>query len=59
MVDFTTWMSIGMEQCAPSGPGTQAQRRAVFSELAEGWNRQKDEIKDMTATEVRQELVCP
>lgn len=59
MVDFNTWMSIGLEQCAPSGSGTQRQRNAVFRELVDGWNREKDQISEMTPAEVRDSIVCP
>lgn len=59
MVDFTTWMSIGMEQCAPTGPGSGDERNRVFSELVDGWNDEKEQIKTMTEREVRQEITCP
>lgn len=59
MVDFTTWMEIGLEQCAPSGPGTGEARKRVFAGLVDGWNDQKDTIRGMTESEVRNQLVCP
>lgn len=59
MVDFNTWISLGMEQCAPSGAGTQDERREIFAGLVEGWNEEKDAISDMSESEVRSSLTCP
>lgn len=59
MVDFNTWIKIGLEQCAPSGQGTGSERNRVFRELVNGWNRDKEEIRRMSESQVRQELVCP
>lgn len=59
MVTFNEFMSIGMEQCAPSGRGSQAARRQTFADLADVWNREKDEIRSMSGAEVRQNLTCP
>lgn len=59
MVDFETWMSIGLEQCAPSGSGSQGERQRVFSGLVDGWNAEKEQIKDMSESEVRSNLDCP
>lgn len=59
MVDFETWISIGMRQCAPTGPGTGPERERVFSELVRGWNAEKDEIKSMSESEVRSAISCP
>jgi len=58
MVDYNTWLSIGLEQCTNNAMSNE-RRKAVFSELAQGWNEQKEEIEAMTEAEVREELVCP
>lgn len=34
-------------------------RKEIFADLAEGWNREKEQIKQMSETEVRQNLECP
>lgn len=59
MVDFNTWMSIGLQQCAPSGQGTQRQRNQVFRALVDGWNSEKEQIQEMTPSEVRESVICP
>lgn len=59
MVEFETWISIGLEQCAPTGEGSGRERQRVFSGLVDGWNREKDEIREMTEREVRSSLNCP
>jgi len=59
MVDYTTFVKIGLEQCAPTGAGTQDERRQTLAELAEIWNDEKREIKSMTEAEVRSNLTCP
>lgn len=58
MVDYTTWMSIGLDECTSPGM-SQNRRRQVFSDLADGWNRQKEQIKQMSKAEVRKNLDCP
>ena len=59
MVEYETWISIGMEQCAPKGEGSQQARRAVFTQLAQGWNDEKEQIKQMSESEVREQIECP
>lgn len=51
MTDFNSFMSIGLEQCGSD--------KETFSELVEVWNRQKDEIREMSQAEVRRTLQCP
>lgn len=51
MVDFNTWMSIGLNQCGND--------RQTFAQLVDGWNSEKDNIEDMTEEQVRDQLVCP
>lgn len=51
MTDFNTFMSIGLEQCGSD--------RETFGDLVEVWNQEKDEIRGMTAADVRQNLRCP
>lgn len=51
MVDFQTFMSVGLEKCG-NDPRT-------FSQLTDLWNREKDEIQKMTRSTLRQELRCP
>lgn len=52
-------MSIGMEQCAPTGLGTGDERERVFAQLADGWNEEKEQIKQMSEEDVRRNLTCP
>lgn len=59
MVDFNTWVSIGMTKCAPTGEGTGRERQRVFRGLVDGWNRQKETIQNMSEREVREQLRCP
>lgn len=59
MVTFQEFMSIGMEKCAPSGPGTADARRETFAQLVDGWNEAEDRIRSMSAAEVRREIRCP
>ena len=51
MTDFNTFMSIGLSQCGSD--------RETFGQLVEVWNREKDDIREMTAAEVRNNLTCP
>lgn len=51
MVEFTEFMSIGLNQCGNS--------EATFAGLVEVWNNEKEQIRQMTAGEVRQNLTCP
>lgn len=51
MTDYTTFISIGLDQCGSD--------RETFSQLAEVWNREKDDIQQMTPDEVRRNLTCP
>lgn len=51
MTDFQDFMSIGLNSCGSD--------EATFAGLVEVWNNEKDEIKAMTDSEVRQNLVCP
>jgi hypothetical protein len=51
MTDFNTFMSIGLDQC-----GTD---NGTFSDLVEVWNKEKDEIREMSPSEVRSNLQCP
>lgn len=59
MVDFNTFMSVGLKKCAPTGPGSQSGRQETFDDLVEVWNREKDEIEAMSKAEVRRNLTCP
>lgn len=58
MVDYNTWMEIGLNRCLESGM-SERERQRVFSKLAEGWSREKDQIQDMSRSEVRSNLNCP
>lgn len=51
MVDFNTFMSIGLNHC-----GTD---KETFGQLVQVWNREKDDIRNMTARQVRENLTCP
>lgn len=51
MVGFQQFMSIGLERCGSD--------RQTFAALVDVWNSEKDEIKAMSASEVRDNLVCP
>jgi len=51
MVDFNTFMSIGLSQCGSD--------KRTFGQLVEVWNNEKDDIRNMTAAEVRRNLTCP
>lgn len=51
MVDFNQFMSIGLEQCGSD--------KETFSDLVDVWNREKDDIRNMTVAQVRQNLRCP
>lgn len=51
MVEFTEFMSIGLDKCGSS--------QATFAGLVEVWNNEKDEIRQMSRSEVRQNLRCP
>lgn len=51
MTDFNTFMSIGLNQCGSD--------RRTFGQLVEVWNREKDDIENMTPAEVRSSLNCP
>lgn len=49
MVDYPTFAGIVVDQC----PGTD------FGDAARIWNREKQQIKQMTIREVRENLQCP
>lgn len=51
MVDFNTFMSIGLNKCGSD--------RRTFSRLVDLWNSEKEDIKRMTQAELREELRCP
>lgn len=51
MTDFNSFMSIGLNQCGSD--------RETFAGLVEVWNREKEEIRQMSQAEVRQQLRCP
>lgn len=59
MVDFNTYISVGLEKCAPSGEGSQDARRETFAELVDIWHEEKDRIRQMSEVEVERELNCP
>lgn len=59
MVDFTTFMGLALDKCAPSGEGTQSERQAVFADFVEVWNDNKQTIKGMTRSEARSSIECP
>jgi hypothetical protein len=59
MTDFNTFMSIGMQKCAPTGRGTVEARRETFSCLVDVWNAEEETIREMDPSEVRQNLNCP
>lgn len=58
MVDYRTWMSIGLSQCTDASMDPE-RRKQVFAQLAEGWNSEKDTIQDLTESEVRERIECP
>lgn len=51
MVDFETFMSVGLSQCGSD--------RETFSELTSVWNRQRETIQAMSRSELRSNLNCP
>lgn len=51
MTDFNDFMSIGLSQCGSD--------RQTFAQLVEVWNREKDDIRQMSQAEVRRNLTCP
>lgn len=51
MVEFTEFMSVFLNQCGSS--------EADFAAGVEVWNSEKETIRDMTITEVRENLTCP
>lgn len=59
MVDFNTFMSVGLNKCAPTGPGTGPNRQAVFDDLVELWNDERDRIEEMSERELEAALECP
>lgn len=59
MVDYETYMSIALVKCATTGRGTAKQRQETFSEFARLWTAEKEQIKEMTEAELRDELNCP
>lgn len=51
MVDFNSFMSVGLNKC-----GADEQ---TFSRLTQLWNQEKEAIKAMSESELRDELRCP
>jgi len=51
MVTRQQFMSVGLTQCG-ADPRT-------FSQLSQLWNREKEAIRGMTKTELRENLRCP
>lgn len=51
MATFREFMSVGLEQCGSD--------RGTFADLVEVWNREKEDIKQMSPAEIRRNLVCP
>lgn len=51
MVDFTTFMSVGLNACGAD--------RETFSGLTQLWNREKEAIQGMSEGELRVQLNCP
>lgn len=51
MVEFTAFMSVALKQCGND--------QRTFSELVDLWNREKETIKTMSRSELRDELECP
>lgn len=51
MVDFNEFMSVGLNQCGSD--------RETFGGLVEVWNREKDEIRSLSKSELRDRLTCP
>ena len=51
MVEYTEFMSIAMNKCGSDGD--------TFAALAAVWSREKEQIKEMSAAEVREDLRCP
>lgn len=59
MVEYTEFMSIAMDKCGSDGRGTGDENQRVFREFASLWSDEKDEIKQMSESEVREAIVCP
>lgn len=51
MVEFTQFMSVGLEKCGSD--------ERTFSRLVDVWNAEKEEIRQMSKREVRENLDCP
>lgn len=51
MVGFNEFLSIALDQCGSD--------RETFAQLVEVWNREEQEIRSMTASEIRENLRCP
>jgi hypothetical protein len=58
MVDFNTFMSIGLEKCG-SPDMSQEQNQALFGDLVDVWNDEKEIIQGMSESAVRTSLSCP
>lgn len=59
MPDFNTYMSVGLNKCAPTGEGTGPNRRRVFDDLVELWNAERERIEPMSRSELEAALECP
>lgn len=58
MVDFNEFMGLALTKCAPTGPGTQEERREVFQTFADVWNQNKESIKEMDPAEAEDAIQC-
>lgn len=59
MVEFERYMSIALQQCAPTGEGSQDERREVFSHFVDEWNENKESIKTMSESQLKEAIDCP
>lgn len=51
MVDFQTYMSVGLNKCGSD--------RRTFGQLVQLWNREEAAIREMSRFELGKELSCP
>lgn len=59
MVEYTEFMSVALNKCGPTGGGTQAERRETFEAFAQLWTDEKELIKEMNRSELREQIECP
>lgn len=51
MPEFTAYMSVALNECGND--------QRTFAALVDLWNREKDSIRPMSRSELRDELNCP